>query len=135
MIRISSFLLACVSGLGCVSVRSEETVESLKKKRLALHESIVRQRSLRYSNGLCGLDEVIKAEIRLVKLKRRFSIAFQEKQSFLEKLLELEERRFEALNLLLRAGNSEVSSVDVQRSQLKLLARKQKLLEAKAKAK
>ena len=76
---MSAFLLFCVLGLGCVSVQGEETIESLKKKRLALHKVIVSQLSRDYSEGLSDFDEVFDAEIRLVKLKRRFSIAFQEK--------------------------------------------------------
>lgn len=127
------FLLACQICLTGVSVQAEETVASLKEKRIELLGLMVTQLEQDYSEGLCGIDEVIEAEIRLVKLKRRCSIEFQDKQTFLKKLLELEKRRLKILSVQYRSGGSEVGATDVQRCQLRVMARQQKLLEANAK--
>ena len=114
---------------------AEETIESLKQKQLNLMSGIVSQLNREYSNGRCSIEEVINAEIRSVKLRRKLTDAFQDKGFFLKEILRFEERRLKVQKFELMAGSLEGGTRRLQRTQLRILSLKQKILEVEAKKK
>ena len=127
--HLSRLVVCC-----CVMVLSldaEETIEELKQKRLHLHELLVDQMNRDYSDGITGLNETAKAQRGLVKLKRELEVDYQDDLSFYSKLLEIEERQFRLMERNYRAGDRSMSSAMLQKSRLRVLKYKQRILESK----
>ena len=96
-----------------------------------LHELLVDQMNRDYSDGITGLNETAKAQRGLVKLKRELEVDYQDDLSFYSKLLEIEERQFRLMERNYRAGDRSMSSAMLQKSRLRVLKYKQRILESK----
>lgn len=113
------------------NTRAEESIEDLKKLRLQNHELMVKQLGRDYGEGIASFKDVAKAERRLVKLKRELEVDYQDEVAFYSKLLEIAELNFRIQQQIYRAGGAAVSPLDLQRTSLRILKFKQRVLESK----